>query len=169
MAVSKSVIQRLDRLEIPFPVLARVFLGVYFIQAAAVKIGDPSAFLKGIHLYNALPEEPALLLNATAIILPWIELACGVALTLGVAVRGAAVNLAIMLAIFTPAILSHALDIRAEKGTPFFKIAFDCGCGTGIEITWIKLCKNGGLFMLAVYAVLTSSRRLCLSAWFNRK
>lgn len=71
--------------------------------------------------------------------------------------------LAAMLCVFTPAIFLHTLAIHRAEGTPFFQIAFDCGCGTGVEIIWIKLSKNVGLFLLAVAVMFSRSQRCSLA------
>ena len=153
-----------DAIAIPLPVLIRLLLGGYFIYSGFGKIPEPVTFLKNIHLYEALPDEPAIFLNATAIVLPWLEIVCGLALVVGLWIRGAALNLVAMLAVFTPAILLRALAIRAADGTPFMDIAFDCGCGTGAVIIWKKLLFNATLFLLAILALLSRCRRWALSA-----
>ena len=168
MTQDKSILRRLD--ESGYLLLAvRVFLGLYFLHTGFVKAMDPIDFLKSVRLYGLLPESPAVYLNTTAVVLPWLEIACGAALVLGVGLRGAAVQIAAMLFAFMPAIFLRALAIRAEQGISFFDIQFDCGCGTGIEIIWIKLCKNTGLLLLALIVLLSRSRRFCLELQFDRR
>ena len=157
----QSLLERWDSLAIPLPVLIRWALAGYFLYSGYAKIGDPVVFLKSILQYDALPEEPAIFLNASAVILPWLEVVCGLALLLGVMTRGAAINLALMLAVFTPAILRRSLEISQEQGISFFDVEFDCGCGSGAQIIWIKLCKNAGLFLGVIVTIL--SRCKCCS------
>jgi len=164
----RSWIRRFDESGIPL-LGVRLVLGGLFIWMGYNKIGHPVDFLKEIREYHALPESPALFLNTTAIVLPWLEVVAGSALILGVFVRSAAAVFAIMLAVFTPAILFRALEIRAQTGTPFFDIAFDCGCGAGVVVTWKKLLENTGLFLLALYGLLSLSRRFCLDHWWDRR
>ncbi|MFQ5592313.1 MAG: DoxX family protein, partial [Phycisphaerae bacterium] len=168
MRVRESIIRRLDAGGVPL-LAVRLLLGGLFVYTGWVKLGDPFAFLKQIHLYNALPESPAIFINSVAIVLPWLEIIAGVSLILGVYLRGAAATTAIMLAVFTPVILLRALAIRAAEGTPFMEIAFDCGCGTGEVVIWQKLSTNSGLFLLAVYALISRSRRFSVASLIGRR
>ena len=147
---------------------ARVVLAATFLWMGTNKLNEPFDFLKQLRLYHMLPTEPPIFMNATTIVLPWLEIVVGVALLLGLRLRGAAAVIAVMLCVFTPAILIRTLHIRAEEGTPFFQIAFDCGCGTGVVTVWTKLLGNVGLLALALVAMLSRSERFCLSAWTDR-
>lgn len=161
MDVSRSLIRRVDDTGAPLA-LARLVIGVYFIYTGIVKLEDPVLFLKQIKLYGMLPLDPAYLLNGTAVVLPWLEVICGSALVLGVFVRGAGAMIALMLAVFTPAIFLRALEIHRTEHTPFMQIAFDCGCGTGEVIIWKKLLLNTLCFLVALIPVFSNSRRWCL-------
>ncbi len=162
-----STLRRLDRSGLPL-LIARVVLGGLFVYMGTSKVSHPIEFLKQIRLYHMMPEDPPHFLTLTAIVLPWIELLTGVALILGIWLRGAALLIAVMLAVFTPAIFLRAWAIHNQTGTPFLAIQFDCGCGAGVVVTWKKLLENTGLFFLALYAMISSSRRFCLSFLFAR-
>jgi len=168
MSGKRSWIRRLDASGVPL-LIARVILAATFIYMGAVKFGEPFDFLKQVRLYHMLPETPAIYLNATAIVLPWLEIVAGVALLIGLRFRGAAATIALMLLVFTPAILIRALHIQAETGGSFFEIVFDCGCGSGPVTIWIKLLGNLGLFALAVVVMISRSREFCLEAAFDRQ
>lgn len=161
MQPDHSFIRRLDATGVPLA-LARLLVGGFFIYMGVMKIQDPIAFLKQIRLYEMLPESPSFFLNATAVVLPWVEVICGLAMVLGVYVRGAGAMIAAMLVVFTPAIFLRAMNIHNTEGTPFMQIAFDCGCGTGEVIIWKKLLANVGWFVGALVPVISSSRRWCL-------
>lgn len=167
MIGDKSIFRRMDETGIP-QLLARLVLGGLFIYMALPKIGNPSDFLKLIRLYHMVPESPPYFLNGITIVLPWLEMICGLGLILGVLVRGASGSMAIMLAVFTPVIFLRALAIRATEGIPFFQTAFDCGCGTGIVIIWKKLLANIGMFFLSILVLCSRSRRFCLVGWVGR-
>ena len=163
-----SMWRRMDASGFPL-LIVRFVLGGLFIYMGINKLGHPIEFLKQIHLYHMLPESPPYFLNTTAIVLPWIEVLCGVLLVVGLAVRAAALQVLVMLSVFTPAILLRALAIRHETGTAFMDIAFDCGCGSGVVITWIKLLENSGLWLLASYALVSGSRRFTLTMLLERR
>jgi uncharacterized membrane protein YphA (DoxX/SURF4 family) len=163
MSDSKSNFRRLDEFEIPFPFIVRLFLGGHFVYMGVNKIIGSIEFLKQINLYEMLPSDPPHFLNATAIVLPWMEVLCGMALILGVWIRGGATQIAILLCVFTPAIFLRALAIHNADGTPFLDIEFDCGCGGGPVIIWKKLLSNTGLFLLAWFALFSQSRRLTVA------
>lgn len=161
MQPTPSLVRRLDASGVPL-LLARLVIGGFFIYMGVVKLQDPIAFLKQVRLYEMLPETPPYLLNGTAIVLPWLEIVCGLALIVGIYLRGAGATIALMLAVFSPAILFRALEIHNTVGTPFMQIAFDCGCGTGEVIIWQKLLGNLGLFLGSLIPVFSASRRFCL-------
>ncbi len=158
-----------DQKRLSLASVMRIYLGGYFIYAGINKIIDPVGFLKAIHLYNLLPENPSFFLNGTAIILPWLEIVCGIALLIGWYVRGAATIMAMMLCVFTPAIFLRSLAVMQEQGINFFAVEFDCGCGTGAEVIWFKLCKNFGLFTLAVITALSRSRYFAIEGWLCKR
>lgn len=141
-----SWLRRVDDTGIPL-LLARVILAATFLYMGSMKIAEPFEFLKLVRQYQMLPETPAFYLNATAIVLPWLEIVAGVALLIGLRFHGAAVAIALMLSVFTPVILIRALHIQAEKGISFFDVVFDCGCGSGPVTIWTKLLGNIGLFV----------------------
>ena len=161
MRTNPTLLRRLDATGVPLA-LARLVVGGYFIYMGVMKILDPVAFLKQIRLYEMLPESPPFFLNGTSIVLPWLEVICGLALIVGVYVRGAGALIAAMLLVFTPAIFLRALSIHNTEGTPFLQIVFDCGCGAGEVIIWKKLLANTGWFLAALVPVVSLSRRWCL-------
>ncbi len=165
---SKSAIQRADRTGLPL-LSMRIILGLMFVYMGTNKLADPITFMKAIRQYHMLPETPPIYLNTTAVVVPWLEIFAGTALLLGISIRGAALALIIMLGAFTPAVYLRALEVQRETPQSFFDIQFDCGCGSGVEVIWSKLLTNVGLFLLAVGALLSHSRRYCLSMLFERR
>jgi hypothetical protein len=102
------------------------------------------------------------LLNSIAGALPWFEAFCGLLLLGGVAVRGTAVMLVVMLVPFTLLVLKRALAIAGAKGLPFCLVKFDCGCGAGEVFICNKLLENSLLIFVACALAAGWGRRLAL-------
>src|SRR5947209_11085636 len=105
------------------------------------KAFHPVDFLKLVHEYDVF-TSPALL-NSIAAALPWFEVFCGLLLLTGVAVRGTALMLLLMLVPFTIVVLRRALALAASQGLPLCAVQFDCGCGMGEVVACHKLMENG--------------------------
>jgi putative oxidoreductase len=90
-------------------------LGAIFIIAALPKIADPPSFAHMIYNYRILPAG---LINISSLVMPWVELLCGIALVLGVWRRAALSIITILLVVFLVAI-----SINLARGN-----AIDCGC-----------------------------------------
>lgn len=90
-------------------------LGAIFIAAALPKIADPPSFAHMIYNYRMLPAG---LINISALIMPWVELVCGVALILGVWRKASLAIIALLLVFFI-----GAISFNLARGN-----AIDCGC-----------------------------------------
>ena len=91
----------------------RLALAALFLYAGAVKVADPVAFAETVRGYRLLPEGVAV--SATAFYLPWLEIACGLALLIPRYHRAAAGLVSVLMAVFMVALLSawwRGLDIR---------------------------------------------------------
>lgn len=139
-------------------VLARWILGVLFIYMGWKKAIHPAEFLTLVQQYH-LVSSP-LLLNSIAAALPWFELFCGALLLTGIAVRGTALVLILMLVPFTLMVLKRGLAIAASKGMAFCLVKFDCGCGMGEVFVCNKLLENCGLVLLAAWLLAGAGRKL---------
>ena len=96
-------------------VILRILLGIVFVWASWNKIADPESFARIIQNYRILPP---VFVNPTALILPWLEAACGIFLITGYFVRGSAFIVDILLTMF---ILVFIIN--------FFRgIDANCGC-----------------------------------------
>jgi len=96
-------------------------VAVVFIYAGLVKIINPAAFAEQVDNYRLLPY---FMVTLVAVILPWLELFCGLLLLFGRWLPGATMVLMLLNVIFLIAIISvlaRGLDIS-------------CGCfSTGDE------------------------------------
>jgi len=96
----------------PLGLIARLILGVIFIYASMDKIAHPAAFAKDIYNYQILPE---ILINLTALALPWLELILGIFLLVGLFREGSAWIATLLLVAFFGAMvfnLARGLDIH---------------------------------------------------------
>jgi len=94
---------------------ARLVLGLVFIAAALPKLADPPGFAKAIWAYELFP---AWSLNPLALMLPWLELVCGLALCLGLWLRAATLWIGALLLSF---VLALSINLARHHSV-------DCGC-----------------------------------------
>jgi uncharacterized membrane protein YphA (DoxX/SURF4 family) len=141
-------------------VLARWLLGAVFLYLGLSKAVHPVDFLKLVRQYDIV--QSSLILNSMAAALPWFEVFCGLLLLLGVAVRGTALALMVMLAPFTLLVLHRALLLQAAQNIPFCAVQFDCGCGAGTVFICDKLLENFLLILLSRWLLSGQGRQLSL-------
>jgi len=141
-------------------VATRWLLGLLFVYMGLHKALHPDLFLKLVRQYD-LTSNPYFL-NAIAAGLPWFEVFCGLLLLAGVAVRGAALMLLLMLLAFTPLVLQRALALAAANKLSLCLVKFDCGCGTGEVFACNKLVENCLLMLLSAWLLAGRGRRFCL-------
>ncbi|MFH0946099.1 MAG: DoxX family protein [Planctomycetota bacterium] len=142
--------------------LARLAMGGMFIYLGLMKLQDPSVFLKILREYEIFPASQPWLMNLTASALPWMEVFCGGLLVLGIAVRGTALLMLVLMAGFTVAVYLRAAHLAEAGPMPLCSVEFDCGCGTGLVNTCGKLLENGALLLAGLVVLFGSSRRFCL-------
>ena len=134
--------------------IVRLVVGITFIYASYYKVLDPGSFAKSIWYYHLVPGN---LINLLAIILPWIELVCGLGLIVGVFYRGSVFLISIMTMVFILAIAS-----AIARG-----IDLDCGCFKAAESsssdTWISLWFDIGLLVLLAQLYTSRSVRWMIS------
>lgn len=121
----------------------RVFIGGYFVYAAVPKIMEPLAFATSIGHYGLMPNW---LVNAYALVIPWLELLAGGALVVGYRVRTSAALSGIMLVMFTVAVAWAVA----------WGLKIDCGCfgaEGGEEVSWLKVLKNTAMIGMCAYLV----------------
>ncbi len=133
-----------DRLSSPWlTIRAQIVLAGIFVVAGALKIADPPGFAHELHNYALLPER---FVAPLALVMPWLEVVCGIALFLGLWRRASAAILGALLAVFI-----GALSIDLARGQPV-----DCGCfGTSAvprteaeRLTEMKVAIGRDLLML---------------------
>jgi uncharacterized membrane protein YphA (DoxX/SURF4 family) len=97
--------------------ILRIALGAVFVWASLDKLLDPQGFAGIIHNYKILPPQ---MVNLVAVVLPWVELVCGILLVTGLLYRGGVLIINCLLIAFMTILaynLYRGLDIQ-------------CGCFT---------------------------------------
>jgi len=121
--------------------ISRLVLGVIFVVASIEKISAPDIFAANIQAYHILPLP---CINIVALIVPWIELICGIALLMGVRVTAAAGLVSSMLVVFIAAILMAMAK----------NLNIDCGCFGSTNATpvgWPKVMEDVGMLLLGLH------------------
>ncbi|SCG68755.1 MauE/DoxX family redox-associated membrane protein [Micromonospora coxensis] len=103
-------------------VAARLGLAAVWLIAGGAKVGDLAASGRAVNAYQVMPYDLAMVIGAA---LPFVELALGVILLLGLATRLAAGVSAALLVVFVAGIAS-----AWSRG-----LSIDCGCfGSGGQL-----------------------------------
>ncbi len=128
--------------------LLRLVLGGLLLLAGATKLADRASFRQAIAEYEVLPRH---LEQPFAALFPWLEVAVGALLLLGL---GGAI--AAWLAV--PVFLSFgvAIGVNLLRGR-----RFDCHCFGSVhseEIGWLPLLRSGGLVLVSLVVALGFGR-----------
>jgi uncharacterized membrane protein YphA (DoxX/SURF4 family) len=141
-------------------ILGRWAVGALFVYMGLSKAFDPVGFLKLVRQYD-LPVH-YFVLNFISVVLPWLEVVCGVLLLSGVAVRGTALLVLLMLVPFTFVVTQRALEIASANQIALCAVKFDCGCGAGDVFICVKLVENLLMTAVAVWLLFGWGRTLSL-------
>ena len=130
--------------------IIRMLFGLLFIWASWDKILDPAAFARVIYNYRVLPD---LLIRPSAIILPWLEMGCGVLLVVGRMTGGSLIILNSLLLIF-----GAVLGLSLYRG-----LDIECGCfslgSKGEKVAWQTLTRDAVLLGLGLSLMLSEYKR----------
>lgn len=121
--------------------LSRCVLGTVFIVASLDKIAIPESFASAVEAYRLLP---LFVINFFALIIPWMELICGLFLVSGLFIRASSLLLSSLLMLFILAIIIAILR----------NLSIDCGCfgsAHSTPIGWMKVLEDIGLFLLGLH------------------
>ncbi|HAY34073.1 MAG TPA: MauE/DoxX family redox-associated membrane protein [Ignavibacteria bacterium] len=94
-----------------FLIILRLILGVVFIYASLDKLYNQEEFSRAIYNYKFFPE---FLINIFAIVVPYLEIICGILIITGIYLRGSSLIITLMLFFFIIALTQayiRGLDI----------------------------------------------------------
>lgn len=109
----------------------RIYIAGLFVHAAMYKINYTAEFAETIASYRMMPYWGV---NLMAVVLPWVELICGVTLFLGIRARAATIIIGGLMLIFT-----IGISVNLLRDSPI-----SCGCFStlGDTISWKTLVRD---------------------------
>jgi len=143
--------------------LARLGLAAVWLISGIIKAVDPRTTVVAVRAYQIFPES---LVGTIAGILPFLEIALGVLLVIGLATRLTAVLSAVVLVAFIAGVIS-----AAARG-----LSIDCGCfGGGGDVAagqtayTEEILRDLGFLALAVYLIVRPDTPLSVDRWVRRR
>lgn len=134
--------------------VARIVLGAVFVTASLSKIGQVDATVRAVRAYQILPES---LVHTVAYALPYLELAVGGLLLVGLGTRIVAGIAGVMLGLFIAAVASAGI-----RG-----LEIDCGCfgggGPVVHTHYLReIARDSAFFLLPLWLLIRPTSRLSL-------
>ncbi|MGQ9809899.1 MAG: MauE/DoxX family redox-associated membrane protein [bacterium] len=132
-----------------FLIAIRIIIGITFIWASMDKIMKPGEFAINIYNYRMLPYWT---INLMAIIMPWMELICGVLIIVGFFWRGSAFLIGAMLLVFIIA-LSSAIARGLDISCGCFSVGEE-GHAVGLDLLIRDILMLIGIVIMLVFGEL---------------
>ncbi|MCF0091573.1 MauE/DoxX family redox-associated membrane protein [Micromonospora sp. MH99] len=141
---------------------ARLGLAAVWLVAGASKVGDLAASGRAVNAYQVLPYDVATVVGAA---LPFVELALGVLLLLGLATRlSAGISVALLL------VFIAGISSAWTRG-----LAIDCGCfGSGGQLAegqapsyLPEILRDLGFLVLAGFLVIWPRTPVSVDGWLS--
>jgi uncharacterized membrane protein YphA (DoxX/SURF4 family) len=125
----------------------RFYIGGIFIYASVYKINYPAEFADSIASYELVPYWAV---GVMAVIMPWVELICGVLVIAGIRPKASILILMGLMALFTVAIV-----VTLVRGVPI-----GCGCFHSLEdqISWRTFFRDVAWLAMTVQVYLYDRR-----------
>ncbi|MGW0175532.1 MauE/DoxX family redox-associated membrane protein [Rhodococcus sp. NPDC003322] len=127
--------------------LARLGLAAVWLISGGIKLADPTQTVVAVRAYQLLPED---LVRPVAAVMPMFEIALGLLLLIGLAVRGTAIASAAMLVV----LISVIISVWARG------LSIDCGCFGGGGVADVdgwdyarEIARDIGFLALSVWLI----------------
>jgi uncharacterized membrane protein YphA (DoxX/SURF4 family) len=160
---SPRTVSRSELVRDVIGLLARLGLAAVWLISGIIKAVDPRTTVVAVRAYQIFPES---LVGTIAGILPFLEIALGVLLVIGLATRLTAVLSAVVLVAFIAGVIS-----AAARG-----LSIDCGCfGGGGDVAagqtayTEEILRDLGFLALAVYLIVRPDTPLSVDRWVRRR
>ncbi|MEV0720404.1 MauE/DoxX family redox-associated membrane protein [Asanoa sp. NPDC050611] len=142
--------------------LVRLGLAAVWLFAGAAKVGDLAGSGRAVNAYQVMPFEVAKVIGAA---LPFVEIALGVLLVVGLATRAVAAISSALLLVFIAGISS-----AWARG-----LSIDCGCfGSGGQLAAgqspnyaPEIARDIGFLILAAFLIVWPRTRLSVDRWLE--
>lgn len=152
-----------DRVRDIVGLLARLGLAAVWLTSGLIKAADPRETLVAVRAYQLFPDTLA---STLAAVLPYLEIALGLLLLVGLATRLTAVLSAIVLVAFIAGVIS-----AAARG-----LSIDCGCfGGGGEVQagqtayTAEILRDLGFLALAGWLIIRPGTPLSVDRFVHRR
>ena len=160
---SPRTVSRSELIRDVIGLLARLGLAAVWLISGIIKAVDPRTTVVAVRAYQIFPGS---LVGIIAGILPFLEIALGVLLVVGLATRLTAVLSAVVLVAFIAGVIS-----AAARG-----LSIDCGCfGGGGDVAagqtayTEEILRDLGFLALAVYLIVWPDTPLSVDRWVRRR
>ena len=160
---SPRTVSRSELVRDVIGLLARLGLAAVWLISGYIKAVDPRTTVVAVRAYQIFPES---VVGTIAGILPFLEIALGVLLVIGLATRLTAVLSAVVLVAFIAGVIS-----AAARG-----LSIDCGCfGGGGDVAagqtayTEEILRDLGFLALAVYLIVRPDTPLSVDRWVRRR
>lgn len=154
--------------------LIRIVIGLTFIYASYYKILEPLEFARSIYNYKIMP---LFLINSMAIVLPWLEMLCGIFIIFGIFTRANSLIIMVLLLTFSVAIASviyRGIDVECgcfhnatEKSEQADKVPGPDERIFTEKVGWSLFSRDLLMAVLAILLIVTPTKHIGIGTFFS--
>jgi uncharacterized membrane protein YphA (DoxX/SURF4 family) len=147
-----------SRVRAALPVLCRAIPAALLLWAGLAKAFDHQGAILAVDAYDVLPDGAV---RVVAAALPWVEIAVGTLLVLGLFTRVAGGATAVLATVFIAAMGQAKARV----------LQIDCGCfgggGAGAGVSWFDILRDVPIVLAGAYLAIRPRGPLQLDAYFE--